>query len=276
MKSGIFSLVCVCVWSVAAPSAFSQNRTVVIPRGTTSYLGVGVLDITPDKAKSLNLREERGAEVARVDEDGPAGKAGIKEGDVILEYNGQSIDGMEQLVRMVRETPVGRQVKLVIWRNGALQNVTATIAERKSTTLDLPDGGHFTWPNIPTPEIPQIEMPKFQMSWQNPMLGIEGEALSQQSQLAEFFGVKDGVLVKTVVKNSAAEKAGIKAGDVITKVDDQAVGSTRDITSKLREDRNKHSYTVTVVRNKKEMPITVNLEEKRGAMPPVTGDRVRL
>ena len=89
-------------------------------------------------------------------------------------------------------------------------------------------------PEIPIPPMPPMELPRFSMSYQNPMLGITGESLGQEEQFAEFFGVKDGVLVKSVSKDSAAEKAGIKAGDVIVKVDDSKVASTREITSVLR------------------------------------------
>ena len=94
----------------------------------------------------------------------------------------------------------------------------------------------------------------------SPMLGIMGEALGPEKQLAEYFGVEEGVLVKSVNRESAAERAGIKAGDVIVKVDDTKVADSRDITMALREARNKKTVTVVVVRNKKEMPITVTLE----------------
>src|SRR5262249_23210742 len=89
---------------------------------------------------------------------------------------------------------------------------------------------------------------------------IIGESLGQAEQLADFFGVKDGVLVKSVTRNSAAEKAGIKAGDVIVKVDDTHVNTTSEISSALRAARSKSTVTVTVVRNKKEMPLTVTLD----------------
>jgi PDZ domain-containing secreted protein len=98
------------------------------------------------------------------------------------------------------------------------------------------------------------------MSYQNPVLGIFGESLGQQSQLAEFFGVTEGVLVKSVTRNSGADKAGIKAGDVIVKVEDTKVNTSRDITAALRNNRSKKTVTVTVVRNKKEMPLTVTVE----------------
>ena len=93
-----------------------------------------------------------------------------------------------------------------------------------------------------------------------PSLGIFGEPLSNQEQLAEFFGVKDGVLVKQVQHNSPAEKAGLKAGDVIVKVEDAQVNTSRDITRALREAKGKKTVTLTVVRAKKEMPIVVTLE----------------
>ena len=103
------------------------------------------------------------------------------------------------------------------------------------------------------------------MNWRNPRLGIIGEPLGKQEQFAEFLGVKDGVLVKSVVKSSAAEKAGIKAGDVIVKVDDSKVATAEDITRALRSaPTGKTTCVVTVVRDKKETPITVTLETRTG------------
>jgi serine protease Do len=116
-------------------------------------------------------------------------------------------------------------------------------------------------------KMPEFDMPSFTMSYQSPMLGIMGEPLSNESQLAEFFGVKDGVLVKSVNRNSAAEKAGLKAGDVIVKVDDQPVTTTQSITKALRDARAKKTVTVTVVRQKKEMPLTVTIETAAVGMP---------
>jgi len=90
------------------------------------------------------------------------------------------------------------------------------------------------------------------------MLGIECESLG--SQLASFFGVKEGVLVRSVAKDSAAEKAGIRAGDVIVKVDGEAVTSTHEIASLVRAARSKHSFPVVVVRDKKEATLSVTVE----------------
>jgi len=117
---------------------------------------------------------------------------------------------------------------------------------------------NFSMPEIPA--MPNVEIPRFNMSSQNPMLGIVGESLGQEDQLAEFFGVQDGVLVRSVRKGSAAEKAGIKAGDVITKVDDSKVTSSMEITRALRNAKSKKTITVTLTRNKHEMPLTVTVE----------------
>ncbi len=260
--------------ALAVPAAFSQATappappapprariaTAFFAQKETPWLGIGVVDITGDRAKALKLKDEHGAEVTQVEEDSPAAKAGIKEGDVVLEYNGQRVEGQEQLGRMVRETPVGRQAKIGVWRNGAAQTLTATLASHKGMVMDSGDWGGYTVKIPPMPPMPTIEIPQIQAIWQSVTLGIVGEPLERQAQLAEFFGVKEGVLVKSVTRNSAAEKAGIKAGDVIVKVDDTNVSSTHDISSALRQLRSKRTFTVTVVRNRKEMPLTVTLE----------------
>ena len=255
--------------SLLTSAAFAQVTVTRPHTGITrissgsGYLGISAQDVDAERAKALKLPEVRGAEIKNVVEDSPAAKAGFKEGDVVLEYNGQKVEGIEQLTRMVGETPAGRQVKILVWRNGATLTLTPTL--ETSQGMIWAGGGTWTTPEVRIPEItippiPPMDLPRFQMSFQNPMLGITGESLGQQEQFAEFLGVKDGVLVKSVGKDSPAEKAGIKAGDVIVKVDDTKVASTREITNVLRSIRSKKNVTVVVVRNKKEMPITVTIE----------------
>lgn len=267
MKIGIPVLVSLMAASWVIPAAVGQGprraNVVTVQRSGTSYLGIGAVEVTSERAKALNLKEDRGVEVAHVEEDSPAAKAGVKTGDVVLEYNGEKVEGVDQLIRFVRETPPGRQVTMVVWRSGSTQNLTMTVAARKNTIIETPNGP-ITVPVPPMPPMPPFEIPRFEMSWQSPLIGIEGESLVPQGQLADFFGVQDGVLVKSVIKNSPAEKAGIRAGDVIVKVDDSKVTSPREITSVLRSNRNKSSFTVTVVRNKKEMPVTVTIADRGG------------
>jgi serine protease Do len=238
-----------------------RQRTVAVSTGS-GYLGIGAQDIDAERAKALKMSEVRGAEIKNVIEESPAAKAGFKEGDVVLEYNGQRVEGIDQLTRMVGETPAGRQVKVQVLRNGATVTLTPTLETGRQMMVG---GGSWSMPEIRIPDMtipamPPMDMPRMQMSFQSPMLGITGESLSQEEQFAEFLGVKDGVLVKSVTKDSAAEKAGLKAGDVIVKVDDSKVGSTREITVVLRSVRGKKTFTLTVVRNRKEMPVTVTVE----------------
>lgn len=231
--------------------AHTDLRTV--HRGGVSYLGVGVAEITADRARALHLNEVYGVEVTSVNKDSPAEKAGVKVGDVVLEYNGHRVEGTEQFVRLVHETPIGREVKLAVNRNGAAQNFTATIGTRQAMEIFGPEGRSF---QIPMPHI-DIEIPHAYMSWRSSVLGVEVEGLS--SQLAEYFGVKEGVLVRSVTKDSAAEKAGVKAGDVIVKAGDKKITTTGELTAAVRS-ASGQSLPLTVMRNRQEMSLTATLE----------------
>lgn len=241
---------------VPAPTPKAAERpSVMIMSGSRSFLGVNCVEVTSERTKALKLSEERGVEITKVEENSPAEKAGLKAGDVVTEYNGQRVEGTEQFIRFVRETPADRSVKLTVIRNGNSQVLQATIGSRKSRLLESGDL-QFTMPRMP--EIP--EMPRVIMGARTGLLGIEAEAVS--SQLADFFGVKQGVLVRAVNKGSAAEKAGIKAGDVITKVDDQTVAAVSDVTRAIQGSKDK-TMAITVVRDRKEMPVSVKIEDTR-------------
>ena len=118
------------------------------------------------------MNEPAGVEITLVEPDGPAEKAGLKVGDVVLRYNGQRVEGLEQFSRMVRETPAGREVKLDIWRNGAPQSVAVKVAARRGGVAPG-DGFSFTIPEIPV--MPDI--PRSLMIWRTALLGVEAESL---------------------------------------------------------------------------------------------------
>ncbi len=219
-----------------------------------SFLGIGVAEITSERAKALNLKEVYGVEVTQVDEGSPAAKAGLQRGDVILEYNGQRVNGIEQLQRLIRETPAGRNVKLAVSRNGGMQTLTATVGSRRSRARE------FFGPDVlDLPEIHIPDMPGILGMTHGARLGIDGESLG--SQLAEYFGVKEGVLVRSVVKGSAAEKAGIKAGDVILRVDKTQVATAGEISGALRAARSSPSFPVDLKRDRKDVTVTVSMEQ---------------
>jgi serine protease Do len=253
------------------PPAHAHGAGIAVQ--SASYLGVSVMDIDSARAKTLKLKEERGAEITQTDPSSPAGKAGIKVGDVVLEYNGQPVQNSAQLQHLVRETVPGHEARLSVWRNGAAQAITATVESRRMAMISGEPWFAVEIPAMPAmpamppmPPMPNLDfdIPSIQTIVRNSVLGIAGEPLGDEQQFAEFFGVKDGVLVKAVDSNSPAEHAGIKAGDVIVKVGDTRVGSLRELTAALRAQRSKGSFTVTVVRNKKETPVTVTAEQHGG------------
>src|ERR1019366_3363360 len=158
---GIMVLAAAAAWAQPAPPTpptppARAVQRLTITNGEGSYLGIGTADIGSDRAKALKLKEESGAEVTKVYEDSPAAKAGFKENDVVLEFNGQAVQGTEQLSRMVREPPPERQVKIVVWRNGAAQTLTATVGTRQGMSVMSGPGRLMTMPEI---TIPQFNMP---------------------------------------------------------------------------------------------------------------------
>jgi serine protease Do len=220
-----------------------------------TYLGVNLAEVDADRARELKLKEAYGAEITRVEEGSPAEKAGLKPNDVVLEYNGQRVEGMEQFGRMVRETPPGREAKLLISRNGATQTLTATLAARKFRPGGGGVGTGFELPEFHMPDIPQIFT-----TLRSPMLGVEAESLG--TQLGAYFGVKEGVLVRSVLKDTPAEKAGIKAGDVITKVDGMAITTPNELSNAVRGANSKKSYTLDLMRDHKPMNVNVTVEDR--------------
>lgn len=237
------------------PQVFEfQNGTLV---GGT-YLGVNLAEIDANRARELKLKETQGVEISRVEEGSPAEKAGLKAGDVILEYNGQRVEGMEQFGRLVRETPAGREVKLLVSRNGANQTIAATVATRKARNI-VAGNMRDMFPDLQELRIP--DMPQVFTTWRSPVLGVEAESLG--SQLATYFGVKEGVLVRSVSKDSAAEKAGVKAGDVIMKVDGSSVTTPNELVAALRSASSKKTFPVDLMRDHKETSVSVTVEDDR-------------
>ena len=111
----------------AAPHQDREDRHVRIVMGGGSHLGVRLEDVGREDVARLKLSEERGALVKSVEGGSPADKAGMKAGDVIVRYHGESVMGASQLARLVRETPPGRTVPIEVVRDGAAQKVTATL-----------------------------------------------------------------------------------------------------------------------------------------------------
>jgi serine protease Do len=236
--------------------------------GTTSYLGVDIVDITADRLGALKLKEEQGVEVTMVDQDAPAGKAGIKEHDVILTMNGTAVESKSQLQRMIHETPAGRVVALGLSRDGQPVTIKVQLEDRRSEFSHMgksKDDFHVEIPPIPPmPNMPDFDIPNMGVAYVHSSMrsGMMVENLTPQ--LGEFFGAKGGtgVLVRSVEKGSLAEKAGLRAGDVIIRVGQQAVHDTSDFSHALRS-HSPGTVNVNVIRDKKEQTLTLTLPGRK-------------
>jgi serine protease Do len=236
----------------AQPRARSMRLRGPAARG---YLGVGVIELTEERAKTLELKPGSGVEVKRVDQNSPAARAGLKEGDVILEVNGTTVEDIAQFTGLIGGLQPSTKVNVTVWRENAKLTLPVTLGAR---TVD-------GFPGFAFPALPDFAPPEpdgyLGLPGGSARIGFEGESVS--GQLAEYFGVKEGVLVRSVSAKTPAERAGLKAGDVVTRVNGTPVTSPREISSLVRTSRKK-SATFTVERNRKEMSLNLDVSPERG------------
>jgi len=223
-----------------------------------SWLGVSIADITAERAKELNMKEETGALITSVMPGSPAEEAGLQKKDVILEYQGTRIEGAMQLTRMVRETPPGRTVTLKVLHDGETRTVKVKVAEHDGEEHERMFRKRIEIPSIEMPDIDLPDIPFLGSVPSSSRLGVSVENLGDQ--LGEYFGVKsgDGVLVRSVKKGSPAENAGLRAGDVIVKVEGERISDAADLRSALRGHRGR-AFPITIVRDRREQNVTVTL-----------------
>ncbi len=248
------------------PSIDNDEMNIVIGGDGSGWLGVETHEVTADKAKELKLAAERGVVLGKIVPDSPAAKAGLKENDVVTEINGQRVEGAAQFRRMIHEIPAGRSVQLTVWRDGSTQNVSATLgkSEERHHAMKMlaPTPGTFAFRMPEIPEIPPMEWNgNMVFGGGPPRLGIDAEDVS--GQLGAFFGAPDGegILVRDVNSGSPAEKAGVKAGDVITSLNGErirTVGELREKLSAKGEDKDR-TAKLGVLRNKSQLTLSVEL-----------------
>ena len=254
----------------ALPGMADDELNLVLDEEGSGWLGVELHEVTNETAKELKLPAERGVVLGSIVPDSPAAKAGLKEKDVITEINGQRVEGAAQFRRMIHEIPAGRTVQLTLWRDGRAQTVNVTLGKaeerRHSFKMITPAPGApgtFTFHMPEIAEIPPFEWNGTVLLGGQPRLGIDVEDLS--GQLGTFFGAPDGegILVREVYPGSAAEKAGVRAGDVITSANGERVRTIGDLRQKLatkREAKDKDkTVKIGVLRNKSEVSLTVEL-----------------
>ena len=251
----------------------------------TGWLGVETHEVTADKAKELKLPAERGVVLGKIVPDSPAAKGGLKEKDVVTEVNGQRVEGAAQFRRMIHEIPAGRSVQLTVWRDGRSQTLSVTLGKseqgRRAMRRMAPTPGTFTFrmPDMPEiPDIPAMEWNGGALLGGRPRLGIDAEDLN--GQLGAFFGAPDGegILVREVNSGSPAEKAGVKAGDVITSLNGERIRSAGELREKLSGKRDEKDRTVKlgVLRNKSAITLPVELPEQAARAKRVISHRTSI
>ena len=234
-------------------------------RNRPSFQGAFLPLVGPGSSIGVTVRDaDSGVVVQEVRSDSPASRAGLKEGDVVTEFDGERTRSAAQFTRLVRETAPGKTVKMTVRRNGM------------PTTLDIAPAGRDSddigFPNLTRDFERHLQvLPRdfnFDFNLAEPWIGAYsprrlGMTIAPISdQLAAYFGVKQGVLVSEVTAGSAAEAAGLKAGDVITTFKGQAVSSSDDVLRELREAEPGTSIEIRIVRDHKELTVSAKIPER--------------
>ena len=246
--------------------------------GGGSYLGVQTKEVTKDNFSKYGLSSVRGVAVEKVIKDSPAEKAGLKDGDVIVRFNGESVTSTRKLRRLISEVAPDHTAAITVVRNGSERNINATIGKSRGrvfSTGSFPNG--FIVDALPrVGRVPNVRVspnirifPKrfgenFTLRFgSSRLIGIGVSSLSKQ--LGEHFGVADGkgILINNVRKDSPAAKAGLRAGDVIVEADGKEIKNSFDLT-RIINNKKDGAVNLTIVRNKNRQNISVTPEKRKG------------
>ncbi len=246
-----------------APMAFSFSAD-------GGYLGISPENIGKENMSEYGLSTPRGVGISSVSQNSPAERAGLKKGDVILQFDNEPVTSSRKLLRLIGEASPEQTVRLTISRNNSEQQVSVTIGKRtdisrtfRAGTPDL--NGYFRMnpPNAPQAWGNMPEAYSGLLLGNNRRVGVTMTALTKQ--LADFFGVSggQGLLVTSISENSPASKAGLRAGDVITEVNGEKVEESGDFIRALNR-KAEGEATLTIIRDKSQRTIKV-MPERRPA-----------
>lgn len=234
--------------SVLVFAAEGDAKEVRMKSKKQGWLGVGIQDVTPTFAREHELKIKEGAYINEIVDDSPADSAGLKEGDVVVEFNGKKIEAAEDLTNAVRETVPGTKAGIKINRSGENKTISVIIGRNKTR---MPFG-------VEIPQAPRVIVRMFGGK-------IEGmELMELNKQLGEYFEAPGGkgVLVKEVEKEENAAKAGIKAGDVITRVGDETIKDIEDIRDVLSDVNEGDRVNVELLRKGKKTNVSLVISEE--------------
>ncbi len=266
-----------------ASASGSPARALVAQRGTVhaagpSYIGIDVRDVADDEVSSLKLKDTRGAEIVKVDHDGPAGKMGLRERDVVLQMNGIQIDTEEQIRRMLKDCAPGKTVTLVISRDGQQLTVSTQMADKTQLEREAWEQ-HLGTPQAPSNALPSgdttaagaasgpVPTSRYGKSFLGTLLTsptYTGAMLEMMGpQMAQFFGVQDGngLLVRKVEVNSPAAMSGLRPGDYVVRANARQVKTLSDWGKVVREAKGR-PIAIVIMRDKQEHTLTLTPDVK--------------
>lgn len=246
----------------ATPAAQAESSTAIAiaPQGG-NFLGITATEVTRENMGRYSLREPRGVVVTRVSDDSPASRAGLKAGDVILRFDGEQVTTYRKLQRLISEAAPEQNVRLGISRNGAEQEISVTLGSRKDRYQDLIQ----VYPAQPGAEartlLEGLRNQAVIGFGSGRRIGVGTTELTKQ--LADYFGVQGGrgVLVTSVVENSPAARAGIRAGDVITEAEGEKIESSGDLSRAINR-KTEGAVNLRIVRDRNPITVTVTPEKR--------------
>ncbi|MCI0530915.1 MAG: PDZ domain-containing protein [candidate division Zixibacteria bacterium] len=225
-----------------------------------AFLGVYLQDLDRDTQEALELDSRQGALVEDVTEDGPAQKAGLKAEDVIIVFDGKKVSDSGDLREYIANRKAGQEVEIVVVRDGQKKEFNVKLEKGEPRWTDVHRIEKMI-PGVGDSRTFSFSMPGFN----RPRMGVQITDLSEQ--LGEYFGVTDGqgALITQVVEESPAQKAGLKAGDVIVKIDTDDVENTSDVYEALEDFEGGEKVAVDVLRKGQKKSFAVELSEPERA-----------
>jgi serine protease Do len=252
------------VGAAVLPVGHAQSALAVArPDVQVVTFGGGRIGVSVSELESTDSKATGGVRVDSVEPGSPAEKAGLRTGDVIVEFDGERVRSVRQFSRLVSETPLGRTVNAAAMRDG--QRVTVSVTPRESDAFRVFDSDGWRVLDelrarrpTPAPTPPAIDSMFFRRSNQ---LGVSVNTLTDQ--LGEYFGTKTGVLVTSVQTDSLASKIGVKAGDVITAINGATVEDSAELRRRMDRLEEGEEFTVTVMRDRKPATLKGKIEPTR-------------
>lgn len=244
----------IAVLGTGVADAKEKERNRDRDRVHSGYIGVYMQDLTDDVRKGLDLTVKEGVLVSGVADDGPAEKAGLDDGDVVVSFNGRKVATPEELRRAVRDVEPGTEATLGIVRDGKEKTLTVTVGERPEES--------WGWFSGEAPRAPEFRRAFAMLS--GPRLGIQAHEISDE--LGAYFNAKggEGVLVLEVDEESVAAKAGVQAGDIVQKIDEEKVADIDDLRASMQDFEEGDAFTITVLRHGKPQSLKATMDDQSG------------